>query len=102
MVSLVHLAKSEDLMAVQVNIHEAKTHLSELLRRVEEGEEVTIARAGKPVAKIVRTEAPTRERRLGFWKGKIKEVPGWEAPLTDDEVRELFGPDYAPDRAPTS
>jgi prevent-host-death family protein len=80
-------------MAVQVNIHEAKTHLSELLRRVEEGEEVTIARAGKPVAKIVPAAEPRprKEVRLGTWAGRVTLPEGWEAPLTDEELQEAFG-----------
>jgi len=77
-------------MTLQVNIHEAKTHLSELLRRVEEGEEVTIARAGKPVAKIVRAEPVKIERRLGTGKGKIWLAPDWDAPMTDEELAEWY------------
>jgi len=77
-------------MTLQVNIHEAKTHFSELLRRVEEGEEVTIARAGKPVARIVRAEAPKRERQLGTGKGKIWLAPDWDAPMTEEELAEWY------------
>lgn len=43
---------------MSVNVHEAKTHLSKLLARVEEGEEIVIARSGKPVAKLSRYEEP--------------------------------------------
>jgi prevent-host-death family protein len=53
----------------QVNIHETKTHLSKLLARVEAGEEIVIARAGKPIAKIVRLPSRPRRRKGGFWKG---------------------------------
>ena len=77
-------------MTLQVNIHDAKTHFSELLRRVEQGEEVTIARAGKPVAKIVRAEPAKRERRLGTGKGKIWLAPDWDAPMTDEELAEWY------------
>ena len=56
---------------MEVNIHEAKTQLSRLLRRVAEGEEVTIARAGVPVAKLVAV-GPSGERRpMGMDQGKI-------------------------------
>jgi prevent-host-death family protein len=51
-----------------VNIHEAKTHLSKLLEMVDQGEEVIIARAGKPVAKLVSYQ--TQQRKPGALKGK--------------------------------
>jgi prevent-host-death family protein len=62
-------------MTIQVNVHEAKTRLSELLQAVERGEEVIIARAGKPVARIAvikpESEAePKARRELGWMKGK--------------------------------
>lgn len=54
----------------QFNIHEAKTHLSKLIAAVEAGEEVVIARAGKPVAHIVKPpEEPKIYRRIGGWEG---------------------------------
>jgi len=55
----------------EVNIHEAKTHLSKLLRRVTAGEEIVIARAGKPVARLVPVAEPPRPRELGRDRGKI-------------------------------
>lgn len=55
----------------EVNIHEAKTHLSKLLRRVTAGEEIVIARAGKPVARLVPVAKPPRPRELGRDRGKI-------------------------------
>ena len=55
---------------MEVNIHEAKTHLSRLLRRVAEGEEVTIARAGVPVARLVAVEKKKNVRPLGFATGR--------------------------------
>ena len=55
------------------NIHEAKTHFSRLIDRVAAGEEIIIAKAGKPVAKLVPYSGPARpERRPGSWKGKVK------------------------------
>ena len=51
---------------MEVNIHEAKTHLSRLLQRVAAGEEVTIARAGVPVARLVAVEP--KKRRFGPWE----------------------------------
>lgn len=54
----------------QVNVHEAKTHLSRLLARAEKGEEIVIARAGKPVARLVRI--PSRKKRVfGQDRGKV-------------------------------
>ncbi len=55
------------------NIHQAKTHLSRLLERVAAGEEIVIAKAGKPIARLVRyePEAPS-ERVPGIWRGKVK------------------------------
>ena len=68
-------------MALQVNIHEAKTNLSKLLARVSAGEEIVIVRAGKPIARIV----PIRERPLqrvpGSVKGKVVISPDFDAPL---------------------
>jgi prevent-host-death family protein len=62
-----------------VNIHEAKTHLSRLLERVEAGEEIILARNGKPVAKLV----PVRRipRRPGAMKGQIRIRRDFDAPL---------------------
>jgi prevent-host-death family protein len=55
----------------EVNVHEAKTHLSKLLRRVTAGEEIVIARAGKPVARLVPVAEPPRPRELGKDRGQI-------------------------------
>jgi prevent-host-death family protein len=74
----------------EVNIHEAKTHLSRLVERVQQGEEVIIAKAGRPIAKLVKIE-PTSKRVLGSATGTIKFTPGWEAPLTDEEMEEFLG-----------
>lgn len=72
-------------MADQVNVQDAKTRLSELLARVERGEEITIARAGRPVARLVGiAEPPPRE--MGFLK--LPPVPDsvFFDPLPDDEL----------------
>jgi prevent-host-death family protein len=64
-----------------VNIHEAKTHLSRLVERVEAGEEITLARAGRPVARIV-PYAPRRQRRRpGLWKGRVVMHASFDDPL---------------------
>ena len=54
-----------------INVHDAKSNLSELLRRVEQGEEIVVARAGKPVAKLVPYTAPA-PRQPGRWAGRIE------------------------------
>ncbi len=73
-------------MNTQVNIHEAKTHLSRLLERVQAGEEITIAKAGKPIARL----SAIHER-------PVKRVPGHDRiiihPNFDDPLPE-FDPDY--------
>jgi len=69
---------------MEVNIHEAKTHLSRLLQKVAAGEEVTISRAGKPVAKLVPIAPENRVRPLGFLQGQVYVADDFDAPLPDD------------------
>ena len=75
-----------------VNMHEAKTNLSKLVKRAAAGEEIIVARAGEPVAKIIPYTAPPKKPRVpGSMKGKI-----WIAPDFDElpeEVAEAFGVD---------
>jgi prevent-host-death family protein len=59
---------------MEVNVHEAKTHLSKLLERVAQGEEVIIAKAGKPVARLVAIKAKKAPRPIGTAKG-LFELP---------------------------
>ena len=66
---------------IEVNIHEAKTQLSRLIARVEQGEEVVIARAGEPVAKLVRAGRAKRSRKLGAYAGKLRIADDFDAPL---------------------
>ena len=73
---------------MEFNIHEAKTHLSKLIERVQMGEEVIIAMAGKPVVKMIRVG---RKRVLGHAAGKIRFGKGWEKPLTEAELDRLIG-----------
>ncbi len=81
----------------QVNIHEAKTHFSELIAAVERGEEVVIARRGKPVAKVSACdESPRPKVRLGLFEGLVREIdPDWWKPVPDELIREEFGDKYA-------
>ena len=68
-----------------VNVHEAKTHLSRLLARVEAGEEIVIARAGRPAARLVACK-PRGKRRPGLWKGKIEIDDSFFDPLPEEEL----------------
>lgn len=102
----------------QVNIHDAKTHFSELIAAVERGETIVIARRGKPVAKVSGCEAappsrvklglfegqvrevegdtvdtvpePKRRRIFGQWAGRIEVDPSFFEPLSDEELDELY------------
>ena len=71
-----------------VNIHEAKTHLSRLIERVETGEEVVIARAGRPVARLVPFQARTSPRVPGQWRGLVRIAPDFDQ--TDDTLMDSF------------
>ena len=55
-----------------VNVHEAKTHLSRLLERVAQGEEIVIGKAGKPVAKLMPYEEAQGPRSPGAWQGRVR------------------------------
>jgi prevent-host-death family protein len=72
-----------------VNVHEAKTRLSELLRRVEAGEEFVIARSGKPVARLLPFEAPDRPRKPGTAQGLIELGEDFDDPLPDDVLEDF-------------
>ncbi|MEF0940324.1 type II toxin-antitoxin system Phd/YefM family antitoxin [Rhizobium sp. BR 362] len=74
-----------------VNIHEAKTHLSRLIEKAAKGEAFIIAKAGKPMVKVVpieEKEAP-KKRRIGFLKGEIL-VPEDFDTMMADEIEEMF------------
>ena len=64
-----------------VNIHEAKTHFSKILTRVESGEEIVIAKAGKPVARLLPLVSTVQKRTPGTAKGKIVLKKGFMEPL---------------------
>jgi prevent-host-death family protein len=78
-------------MTDQVNIHEAKTHLSRLVERAAAGEEIVIAKAGEPKARLVPLERPrTRRRGFGSMKGRISFARDWDSPATNEEIARLF------------
>ncbi|MEO5337878.1 MAG: type II toxin-antitoxin system Phd/YefM family antitoxin [Magnetospirillum sp. WYHS-4] len=73
-------------MSVVVNIHEAKTHFSRLLEKVRRGEEVVVAKAGRPVARLVPVEGVLSSRRPGSAKGLIEISPDFDIPLPDEDL----------------
>jgi prevent-host-death family protein len=66
-----------------VNIHEAKTHLSRLVDDLASGKETIIAKAGKPVARLVPFTGSRTPRQPGFLKGKLRTPADFDAPLPD-------------------
>ena len=78
-------------MSTQVNIHEAKTHFSRLVERAAAGEEIVIAKAGEPRARLVPLAEPAPKRRApGSMKGKIWLAPDWDSPEVNAEISDLF------------
>lgn len=76
---------------MKVNIHYAKTHLSRLIEQAENGEEVILARDGKPAVKLVPIPAKARKRSLlGSGVGKIWISDDFNSPETNREIEELF------------
>lgn len=73
-------------------MHEAKTTLSQLVELAEQGEEILIARAGEPVARIVALRAGAR-RVLGQWRGRVRMSDDFDAPLPADELKHWTGID---------
>jgi prevent-host-death family protein len=69
---------------MDVSIAEAKNRLPEIIRAVEQGENVIITRHGKPVAQIGPPPAERRQVRLGRMKDRIRFLPGWDAPVDLD------------------
>ena len=67
----------------QVNIHEAKTHLSKLISRVLNGEEIVIAKGNKPVAKLIQFTDLKQERKVGSAKGKIEVSDDFDEAMDD-------------------
>lgn len=76
-------------MATTVDIHEAKTHLSRLLDRVSQGEEIIIARAGKPTARLVPVRQQPERRVPGSARGQLVVGEDFDAPLPE-EVMDAF------------
>ncbi|MCU1286887.1 MAG: prevent-host-death family protein [Acidobacteriales bacterium] len=66
---------------MKINIHDAKTNFSKLLRRVASGEEITIAQSGVPVARLVPVDKEQSARKLGLGSGTLKIADDFDAPL---------------------
>ena len=71
------------------NVHDAKTNLSRLLERVAQGEEIIIAKSGRPIAKLVRLAA--EPRKPGRLKGRIRIGPGFDEPLPEEVMAAFRG-----------
>jgi len=79
---------------LQVNIHEAKTQLSMLVEKVAQGESFIIAKAGKPMAKVIPFASMEKQtKRVGFLAGKIK-VPDDFDQMGQSEIAEMFGENF--------
>ena len=76
-----------------INIHEAKTHFSRLISRVQQGEEIVISKSGRPVARLVPEPGPRRPRRLGSALGDIVIHDHFDAPLPDALIKAFDGHD---------
>jgi len=75
----------------QVNVHEAKTHLSKLLQRVAAGEEISIANRGVPVARLVPAAQPKGHRKLGIESDRLKIAEDFDAPLPVEVLAGFLG-----------
>ena len=82
----------------EVSVREAKTQLSRLLRRVAAGEEITIAKRGIPVARLVPVSSPKPVRQLGAFRNMLKIADDFDAPLPD-EILEAFEGRESPRKA---
>lgn len=71
-------------MAKIMNLYEAKTHLSDLVERAAAGEEIVIAKAGHPKARLVPLQETQRPRKPGLWKGKMWIGDDFDAPLPEE------------------
>jgi prevent-host-death family protein len=77
--------------ASQFNIHDAKTHLSQIIERVEHGEEIIISRAGHPVAKVIPLAGSVRRRGRGSLRGQLTLAPDWDSDAVNDSIAADFG-----------
>jgi prevent-host-death family protein len=74
-----------------VNLYEAKTHLSDLVERAARGEEIVIAKAGHPKARLVPIGRRQSPRKPGAWKGRVRIAADFDAPLPEDLLETFEG-----------
>jgi prevent-host-death family protein len=77
--------------AAQFNIHEAKTNLSRIIDRVEHGEEITISRAGTPVAKVIPFTPKIKRTGRGSLAGRLVAADDWDSPEVNATIARDFG-----------
>lgn len=77
--------------ARQFNIHDAKTQLSRIIERVEHGEEITISRAGHPVAKVIPLPSRPRRNGRGSLRGQLDLAGDWDSDETNEAIARQFG-----------
>ena len=77
--------------AAQFNIHDAKTHLSQIIERVEHGEEIIISRAGHSVAKVIPLAGSVKRRGRGSLRGQLTLAPDWDSDAVNDSIAADFG-----------
>ena len=89
---LIKFSQIREVNMLIVNIHEAKTHLSRLIEQAVKGEPFIIAKAGKPLVKVMQLDTPvaSQVRRLGFLAGEIS-VPNDFNQMGSEEIEHLFG-----------
>jgi len=73
------------------NIHDAKTQLSRIIERVEQGEEVVISRAGTPVAKVVPLTGTVNRRGRGMLRGRLRKAEDWDSAEVNESIADDFG-----------
>jgi prevent-host-death family protein len=91
-VNLVNIDQVEEAVGKYiVNLYEAKTNLSGLVERVSQGDEIVIAKAGVPKAKLVPIAGPNRRRQPGGWEGKVRIRKDFDEPLPEEVLRSFVG-----------
>ncbi|MER7002392.1 type II toxin-antitoxin system prevent-host-death family antitoxin [Dactylosporangium sp. NPDC000555] len=82
---------SGEAVAPQFNIHDAKTHLSRIIDRVEHGEEIIISRAGTPVAKVIPLHPRVKRTGRGSLAGRLVAAEDWDSSDVNDSIARDFG-----------
>ena len=75
----------------QFNIHDAKTNLSRIIQRVEQGEEIIISRAGRPVAKVIPLTGKVQRSGRGSLRGNLVLAPDWDSDAVNESIAADFG-----------